>query len=91
MKDYKLLDFNEMLPYSFIFCSNMASQNPSRDPTMHIPKDIFPQFESLKIALGKESKSDVLRWVFAMCAPHIQATLRSVHVLVLRVVEPLVM
>jgi hypothetical protein len=55
----------------------MASQYPNRDPTMHIPKDILPQFESLRIALGRESKSDVLRWVFAMCAPHIQAVLKS--------------
>jgi hypothetical protein len=55
----------------------MASQYPSRDPTMHIPIAILPQFESLKIALGKESKSDVLRWVFAMCAPNIQAILKS--------------
>jgi hypothetical protein len=55
----------------------MASQHPSRDSAMHITKDILPQFESLKIALGKESRSDVLRWIFAMCAPHIQVVLQS--------------
>jgi hypothetical protein len=53
----------------------MASQYLHRDPTMHIPKDILPQFESLKIVLGKESKSDVLRWLFTMCIPNIQEIL----------------
>ena len=56
---------------------NMASQYFNKDPTMHIPKDILPQFESLRIALGKESKSDVLRCIFTMCTPHIQAVLKS--------------
>jgi hypothetical protein len=55
----------------------MASQYPRMDPTMRIPKDILPEFEALKIALRKESKGDVLRWVFEKCAPHIQALLRS--------------
>jgi hypothetical protein len=55
----------------------MAFQYPHKDSTMHIPKDILPHFESLKIALSKGSKSDVLRWLFAMCAPHIQAILKS--------------
>jgi hypothetical protein len=40
---------------------------------MHIPKDILPQFEFSKSTLGKEFKSDLLKWVSAMCAPHIQA------------------
>jgi hypothetical protein len=53
----------------------MASQHPSRDSAMHITKDILPQFESLKIVLGKESKSDVLRWLFTMCIPNIQEIL----------------
>jgi hypothetical protein len=59
------------------FLFNMAFQHPSRNPTMRIPKDILPQLDSLKIALGKESRSDVLRSVFTMCAPHIQAVLKS--------------
>ena len=42
----------------------MASQYRSRDPTMRIPKDILSQFESLKIALGKEPKSNVLHHIF---------------------------
>jgi hypothetical protein len=60
-----------------LFPFSMASQNPRMDPTMRIPKDILPEFEALKIALRKESKGDVLRWVFAKCAPHIQALLQS--------------
>jgi hypothetical protein len=50
----------------------MAFQYLHKDPTMHMPKDFFSQFESLKVALGKEFRSDVLRWVFAMCALHIR-------------------
>ena len=49
----------------------MVFYYPCIDPTMHIPKDILPQFKFSKRALGKESKSNVLKWVFAMCAPHI--------------------
>ena len=45
---------------------------------MRIPEDILPDFEALKIALQKESKRDVLRWVFEKYAQHIQALLRSI-------------
>jgi hypothetical protein len=55
----------------------MASQYPCTDPTMHISKDVLPQFKFLKRACGKEFKSDVLKWVFAMHAPHIQAILTT--------------
>jgi hypothetical protein len=60
-----------------LFPFSMASQNPRMDPTMRIPEDILPKFEALKIALRKECKGDVLRWVSAKCAPHIQALLQS--------------
>ena len=55
----------------------MASQYLCMDPTMRIPKDILPDFEALKIVFRKESKGDVLKWVFKKYAPHIQALLRS--------------
>jgi hypothetical protein len=47
------ISFNSLI-VNFLF--NMASQYLHRDSTMCIPKDILPQFEFLKIALGKESK-----------------------------------
>jgi predicted PurR-regulated permease PerM len=86
-----LPNFNEILIFSIIICGvlcifgyhiicqlfNMASQHSNRNPTMRIPKDILPQLDSLKNSLDKESRSDVLRWVFTMYAPHIQAVLKS--------------
>jgi hypothetical protein len=46
----------------------MASQYSCIGLIMRISKDVLPKFECLKIALYKNSKGDVMRWVFAKCA-----------------------